>query len=199
MIEKYKVDKLDIALNRNSRLAIDFAMDFFTVYYGLKTLAQKQINAMVQSLEELYRIKHPYGVFFCRLLNLYHPRPIPTNLSVFLMAVNELFNSCCFGIKTNTFAQNYEIVQYGGQASIVDVMELVMKICKNNRKTGENIIFSIHKDCENSLEIILMKVCGTLLKTKMKPNKIFELLDQNSKGNLDYQEFVDGIRYTLNI
>ena len=96
MIEKYKVDKLDIALNRNSRLAIDFAMDFFTVYYGLKTLAQKQINAMVQSLEELYRIKHPYGVFFCRLLNLYHPRPIPTNLSVFLMAVNELFNSCCF-------------------------------------------------------------------------------------------------------
>ncbi|OMJ75469.1 hypothetical protein SteCoe_25391 [Stentor coeruleus] len=199
MEEKNKVDKLDLALKRRPRHAAEFTMDFMLSHFGLQSLANKQLKAMSQSLEELNKLNHPYGVFFCRLLALYHSRPISVDFSVFLLTVQHLFNGISLSNKLSKFADHYEIIQYGGHASIVDVMELVMKVCKNHRDVGERLILSIHKDSEQKLEIALLKVLGTMAKTNKKPKHFFELLDNNSTNSLDYHEFVDGIRYTLGI
>ncbi|OMJ93950.1 hypothetical protein SteCoe_3009 [Stentor coeruleus] len=199
MEEKAKVDKLDLALKRKPRHIAEFTMDFLLSHYGLQSLANKQLKAMTMSLEELNKVNHPYGVLFCRLLGLFHPRPISLDLSVYLLAVQHLFNAIALSNKATKFANHYEILQYGGHASIVDVMELIMKVCKNNRAVGERVIFSIHKESEYKLEIALLKVCGTMAKTGKKPKHFFDLLDNNSTNSLDYHEFVDGIRYTLGI
>jgi hypothetical protein len=199
MEEKTKVDKLDLALKRKPRHVAEFTMDFLLSHYGLQSLANKQLKAMTMSLEELNKLNHPYGVFFCRLLALFHPRPISLDLSVYLLAVQHLFNAIALSNKATKFANHYEILQYGGHASIVDVMELIMKVCKNNRAVGERVIFSIHKESELKLNIALLKVCGTMAKTGKKPKHFFELLDNNNTNSLDYHEFVDGIRYTLGI
>ena len=199
MQEKTKVDKMDLALKRKPRAMFEFVGDFFLSHFGLQTLANRQLKAMTISLEELHRMNHPYGVFFARLLGIYHPRPIPPDLGCFLMVIQDMFSKIVARNSGLSFAQHYEVLQYGGNASIVDVMELVMKVCKNDRMVGERVIFSIHKDSERKLEISLLKACGTLAKMNSDPQSVFELLDSNNTKNLDYHEFVDGMRYTLGI
>ena len=199
MQEKTKVDKMDLALKRKPRAMFEFVADFFLSHFGLQTLANRQLKAMTTSLEELHRVSHPYGVFFSRLLGIYHPRPLPPELACFLMMVQHLFGKVVAGNTGLSFAQHYEVLQYGGNASIVDVMEIVMKVCKMDRTVGERVIFSIHKDSDRKLEISLLKACGTLAKMNSDPESVFELLDSNNTGSLDYHEFVDGIRYTLGI
>lgn len=201
MEEKCIVDKLDFALGRSPRSLPDFTLDFLNLHYGLNTLAQKQLKALTNSLEELNKLGHPYGIFFCRLLGIHHFRPIPTFLSVYLLQIQHFFNALALKCakQKQKFAENYEILQYGGQASIVDVMELIMKVCKNNRKIGERIISSLHKENEKRLEISLLKACGTMARTGASPSHFFKLLDINDTKSLDYHEFVDGIRFTLGI
>ena len=199
MLEKGKIDQLDISLNRMPRKVSDFTIDFLNLHFGLKSLAIKQLKALLTSLEELYKLGHPYGIFFCRLLGIYHPRPLPLNLSVYLIVIQEIFNKKTLPSKLSSFAKNYEILQYGGVTSIIDIMELVMEICKKRRDIGERIIYSMYKDSENKIEICLLKVIGTMARTGKNPEHFFEILDINHGGSLDYHEFVDGIRYNLNI
>ena len=199
MKEKAQVDRLELALGRSPRNLAEFTVDFFTLHFGLRSLAEKQTRAMLQSLEELQKIGHPYGVFFCRLLGIFNPRPLSSTLSVFLVRIQEMFAAVAASRETPTFAENYEIAQYGGEASIIDVMDIVMKICRNQREIAERIVFSLHKDSESKLEIGLLKVFGTMAKTGRDAQHFFEVLDINHGGSVDYQEFVDGVRYTLNI
>ena len=97
MQEKTKVDKMDLALKRRPRAMFEFVGDFFLSHFGLQTLANRQLKAMTISLEELYRTNHPYGVFFSRLLGIYHPRPIAPDLGCFLMMVQNLFGRIVAG------------------------------------------------------------------------------------------------------
>ena len=94
---------------------------------------------------------------------------------------------------------HYEIAQYGGEAPLIDVMELIVKICHGNREAGERIITHLLPETDNRIDLILLKVCGTMARLGKNPRYIFDLLDADKGGTLDYQEFVDGIRYTLNI
>ena len=74
-----------------------------------------------------------------------------------------------------------------------------MKVCGKDRAVGERILFSMQKDSDRKLEVSLLKACGTLARMNSDPQSVFELLDSNNTGSLDYHEFVDGIRYTLGI
>jgi len=78
-------------------------------------------------------------------------------------------------------------------------MELIVKICNGNREAGERIISHLLTDNMNRLDLILLKICGTMARMGKNPRYIFDLLDVDHSGQLDYHEFVDGIRYTLNI
>jgi chromosome segregation ATPase len=202
MQEKCKLDRLEIGLGRQPRTMTEFMLDFVYLHYGLKTLALKQLKALIASLEELYKMGHPYGVLFCRFLGLFHPRPLPDHLSVYLLIVQEQFNFLISKVKSkksSSYAQHYEILQFGGEAGIIDVMELVMKICKSRREAGERIISALHRESEDRLEVTMIKVCGTMARMGMNADYIFERLDMDGGGTIDYHEFVDGIRFSLNI
>mmetsp|Transcript_31213 Transcript_31213/g.30850 ORF Transcript_31213/g.30850 Transcript_31213/m.30850 type:complete len:816 (+) Transcript_31213:3-2450(+) len=201
MQEKYKLDRLEMALGRQPRSIVDFTLDFMYLQFGLKTLALKQLKALISSLEELFKINHPYGTILCRLLGIFHSRPIPTHVAAFLIMVNELFNTLTnkMKLKFDSFAQQYEIQQYGGNVSIVDAMELVMKICKNQRDRGERIIYALKRDTDSKMDIIIIKVCGTMAKMNKGSDYMFEILDLDRQGTIDYHEFVDAIRIKLNI
>jgi len=45
----------------------------------------------------------------------------------------------------------------------------------------------------------MLKICGTMSRMGKNSDYIFEVLDIDQGGSLDYHEFVDGIRYKLNI
>jgi hypothetical protein len=78
-------------------------------------------------------------------------------------------------------------------------MELVVKLCRGNRDAGERIINLFQPEVENRLDIILVKICGTMARMGNDKLYLFQILDLDKGGTLDYHEFVDGIRYSLNI
>jgi chromosome segregation ATPase len=203
MQEKNKLDRLEISLRRQPRTMSEFMLDFLYMHYGLKTLALKQLKALIASLEDLYRQGHPYGVLFCRFLGLFHPRPLAPHLSIYMVFIQEQFQLLCQKNKLRkpeNFAQQYELLQYGGQASVIDVMELVVKLCRHNRTAGERIIAQLLPDNNaNRLELILLKVCGTIARLGKDPRAIFELMDRDQGGTLDYTEFTEGLRHALNV
>lgn len=138
--EKYHIDRLELALNRTPRRMCEYLSDYMHLHYELNTLATKQTNSLLAALEELYELKHPYATLFCRMLGILHARPFPLHAVVCLTLLHEQFDEVSSPPSNNSFAAQYEILQYGGQASIIDLMELTMKICHNNREVGERII-----------------------------------------------------------
>jgi hypothetical protein len=172
------------------------------LHYGLKSLALKQLQALVTSLQELYRAGHSYGVLFCRFIGVFHPRPLPHHLAVYLLVVSEEFSSLSERSRprrSEKFAEQYDLLQYGGQTSIIDLMELIVKICKGNRQAGERVIANMQPDTDNKIELTLLKVCGTMARMGKDPKYMFEILDLDQGGAVDYHELVDGIRLKLNI
>lgn len=202
MLDKCKMDRLELSMGRRPRTMTEYMLDFVYLHYGLKTIALKQLKALVASLEQLYKQSHPYGVLFCRFLGLFHPRPLAYQLSIYLLMIQEQFVALTCKIKEKplNFAQIYEIAQYGGQASIIDIMELIQKICKSNREIGERIITAMHKERADKVELSILKICCCMARMGKTSDFIFEILNAERRGNgLEYQQFIDGIRYTLNI
>lgn len=201
MQEKYKLDRLETAVGRTPRPMIDYILDFVYLQYGLKSLANKQLKALMTSLEELNKLNHPYGTIFSRLLGVFHQRPLNSNLAVYIMVANELFNSYSSKARSSlgSFAQHYELQQYGGQCSIVDAMEIIMKLCKNQRDRGERIILSLKKDTDHKIDMIIIKICGTMFKMNKNSDFFLEIFNLGEEIRIDYHEFVDAIRIKLNI
>lgn len=202
MLDKCKMDRLELAMSRQPRTMTEYMLDFVYLHYGLKALALKQLKALIASLEQLYKQGHPYGVLFCRFLGLFHPRPLSYQISIYLLMIQEQFVNLSNKVKDrpSNFSQTYEIAQYGGQASIIDVMDLVQKICRNNREIGERIITAMHKDRIDKVELSILKICGCMARMGKTSDFIFEILNAERRGRgLEYQDFIDGIRYTLNI
>lgn len=201
MQEKCKLDRLEMALGRQPRTMTEYMLDFVYLHYGLKSLALKQLKALIASLEQLYKIGHPYGVLFCRFLGLFHPRPLPYQVSIYSLIVQEQFSALTNKIKEKpaNFTEQYEILQFGGISSVIDIMDLIMKICRTNREAGERIISQLHRDRPDKLELTILKVCGSMARMGKSSDYIFEVLDIDQGGSIDYQTFIDGIRFTLNI
>ena len=202
MNEKVKLDRVEWTMGRQLRPMADFMLDFVYLHYGLKTLALKQLKALVLSLQELYENKHQYGILFARLLGIIHPRPLTAYLSAFLLVAQEEFAKIASRtlVKSESFSESYDILQYGGQVSLIDAMEIVIRLSRGNREPGERIIslmFPVTE--ENKMEITLVKVCGTLARMGKDSSYIFEMLDIDGLGTVDYHEFVDGLRLTLDI
>jgi hypothetical protein len=202
MNEKVKLDRVEWTMGRQLRPLGDFMLDFVYLHYGLKTLALKQLKALVLSLQELYENKHPYGTLFARFLGIIHPRPLTSYLSAYLLVAQEEFTRIASRnpLKSDSFSESYDILQYGGQISIIDAMEIVIRLSHGNREPGERIIALMHPVSEEEkLEITLVKVCGTLARMGKDANYIFDMLDIEGSGTVDYHEFVDGLRLTLDI
>lgn len=202
MNEKVKLDRVEWTMGRQLRPMADFMLDFVYLHYGLKTLALKQLKALVLSLQELYENKHQYGTLFARFLGIIHPRPLTSYLSAFLLVAQEEFAKIASRtlVKSESFSESYDILQYGGQVSLIDAMEIVIRLCRGNREPGERIIslmFPVSE--EEKLEITLVKVCGTLSRMGKDSTYIFDMLDIDGLGTVDYHEFVDGLRLTLDI
>lgn len=198
MSEKGKVDKEDIQIGKNPRNVADFMFEFMNKQYGLKSLGLTQLKALINSLEELYKISHPYSIFFCRVLGIFHPRPIPNKVCAYIFALQEQFKLLVKKVKNKpeSFPEVYETMQFGGECSIADLVELVKKVFKNHRSAGERILDNLHRDQPDKLELAILKICANLAASGKTDDFIFEVLKSE---RLDYQEFIDGVRETLDV
>ena len=200
MIEKLKIDKIDIDLGKEPKNVSDYIFEFMYSKYGLQALGLKQIKALITSLEELYKINHPYAVLICRILGIFHPRPIPTKIATYLFIIQEHFAMITKKnkLKSENFSEIYDIQQFGGEASIIDVVELIETIFKGRRDVGERILDKLHGDQPDKLEINLLKICGKLQRNGLNDDGFFEKLGAED-GDLDYHDFIDGIRNVFDV
>jgi uncharacterized protein YutD len=195
VVEKLKKDKKDIELGKDPQNVADFIFEFMQSQYGLKSLGLKQLKALIVSLEELYRIQHPYATFFCRILGVFHPRPIPSKVAVGLFAAFTQFNSVCrrFSLKNENFSDVYENMQFGGEASLSAVIQLVKKIFHERREAGERVLTHLHRDQPDSFELKILTICAQLKLDGLVDDHLF------SKESMDYSEFIDNLRTVLGL
>jgi hypothetical protein len=59
--------------------------------YGLKTIAVRQLTALIAGLQGLANRGHPYGTLFCRLLHVHTYSPLDDSLTLFLTWARSLF------------------------------------------------------------------------------------------------------------
>jgi hypothetical protein len=76
MDEKVKTDGLEESQVKTPRTFTEFMLEFLYMQYGLKALAIKQISAMVNALDRMAKRGHPYGLLFCRLLDVFTDKPL---------------------------------------------------------------------------------------------------------------------------
>ncbi|OMJ86526.1 hypothetical protein SteCoe_11942 [Stentor coeruleus] len=200
MMEKLKIDKVDIEIGRLPRNVADYMFEFMYKQYGLKALGLKQLKALTVSLEELYKVQHPYAVFFSRVMGIFHSRPIPARVSVFLFSVQDQFNNIIKKPKSKSenFSEIYETMQFGGEASIVDIVGLVKKVFSKHRPAGERVLYNLHRDRPDRLELTILKICSLLKNLGENEEYLFDAI-KDSGISADYQEFIDGIRDGLNV
>jgi hypothetical protein len=99
-----------MALGRTPRNLPDFMIDFMYMNYGLKSLALKQLKALLASLEQLNKIGHTYGTIFARGLGLFHPRALPNHVATFITILSEMFNGIARHDTKESFASHYEVI-----------------------------------------------------------------------------------------
>lgn len=200
MTEKLKIDKVDAEIGRLPRNVADYMFEFMHKQYGLKALGLKQLKALTVSLEEMYKIQHPYAVFFARVMGIFHPRPIPARVCVFLFSVQDQFNNITkkTKAKSENFPEIYETMQFGGEASIVDIVVLVKKVFSKHRPAGERVLYNLHRDQPDRLELTILKICSLLNNLGKNEEYMFDAI-KDGGTSADYQEFIDGLRDGLNV
>jgi hypothetical protein len=65
----------------------EFMLDHLNRKFGLKKLEVSYLCQLMPALQLLYLKEQPYGTLFCRLLQVYHPDPVPFELTVILTRV----------------------------------------------------------------------------------------------------------------
>lgn len=92
MDKKFITDEQDLAAKRIPRNMTEFMLEQLNRQFGLKRIAMKQLSQIIPGLHTLIEEKHAYGTLFCRMLQLFHPDPIPFNLAFYLTKIRMKFN-----------------------------------------------------------------------------------------------------------
>jgi hypothetical protein len=69
----------------------EFIAEYVNMKYGLKTIAVKQLSALIAGLEKLSKRGHPYGTLFCRLLHVHTDQPLDESITQFLTSARAAF------------------------------------------------------------------------------------------------------------
>ena len=61
--------------------------------FGLKKLAIRQLSQIMPSLNNLVKERQKYGSIYARILGVFHPSPLPFNLTLYLTRMRMEFGT----------------------------------------------------------------------------------------------------------
>lgn len=218
MDAKFDVDSKDLKARRKPRGMTEFLMEHLNRQFGIKALGMKFLGQLVPGLQLLYNENLPYAVLFARLLQVFSPDPIPFNLAMFLTKVrlefHRLMEKCSkerekkavAAIKKTKGAQPvthgkaaYDLAATGGEAFTSDVMMLIYELFENDPESGELALDLLRPENVSHSDYVLYKVCHRMGKMGMNPEAVFNLIDADHGGSIDEEEFVQGIKSSLEL
>ena len=218
MDAKFEVDSKDLKARRKPRGMTEFLMEHLSRQFGIKTLAMKFLGQLVPGMQLLYNENLPYAVLFARLLQVFSPDPIPFPLAMFLTKVRMDFHrlmekfskdrekKAAVLVKATKGAQPvthgraaYDLATTGGEAFTSDVMMLIYDLFNNDPESGELALDLLRPERVSHSDYVLYKVCHRMGKMGLNPEAVFNLIDTDHGGSIDEEEFVQGIKSSLEL
>lgn len=212
MDRKYEVDCQDIKAKRKPRSMTEFLMEYLTRMFGLKKLAEKELGKLIPALRKLNEQKHPTAMLFCRLLQIFHPEPVPFHMAIFLTRVRWEFQKLVDkaakgsslmhqkrGLKLKNQAKNSSKDYLGGNAMLVDLISLVYSIFENDKLSRAITISLLKPENVSVNDYLIFRICHKMAKLGKTTEQIFNEWDKDGGGSVDKNELLDGIKGYLDL
>lgn len=219
MDRKLEVDKADLAARRKPRTMTEFLMEHLTRQFGIKSLALKFLGQLMPSLLALVKEEHKHAVLYARILQVFHPRPIPFQLALVIVRIrpefHKLVEKCTKereardskrGMKREekTAAKSgiqaaMDLLATGGEAFVADAMMFLYDFFDNDKESGELALQLLRPHNVSLAEFVLFKICHKMAKMGLTEEALFSLIDLDGGGTIDKEEFVEGVRSSLDL
>lgn len=213
MNNKHKTDQKDIVDKRKPRLMTEFLMEHLQRVFGIPKLALRNLSQLVPALQQQFQEGNQYAALFCRLLQLFHPQPIPYHLALFLIkarndfgVMNEKYEKTkqssankAGNKPSNKNRDVIDIASTGGYAHLTDVIEYVYRTFTGDREAGTLILNQMKPFNLPVEDIIAYKICHKMSKLGKSSESLFSLIDKDGDGSVDINEFVKGCRSNLDL
>ncbi|OMJ67847.1 hypothetical protein SteCoe_34882 [Stentor coeruleus] len=215
MDKKFETDKKDIKDLRLMRSMTEFMMENLQRQFGIQSLALKFLGQFIPGFYQIYSDGHKYGIFFARLLQLFHPEPVPYSLALYIVKVRKDFQVLIDNFErvmhdqgktkelkkgAETFGKSaYEAAGTGGLALVADAIEFVYTIFAGDRESGTKALELIRPDNITQEDFVLFKICHKMAKLGETPELIFCRLDKDGGGTISIKEFIEGTKIDLDL
>mmetsp|Transcript_3309 Transcript_3309/g.3039 ORF Transcript_3309/g.3039 Transcript_3309/m.3039 type:complete len:176 (+) Transcript_3309:277-804(+) len=164
MDDKFHEDHKFIAEGKMPRDLSDFLIEKIFARYDTEDLGYKFLNQFVSALHNLYKMSQIYGILFCRLLNLFHEKPIPYRLTIYITQARAYFQQLkqlkpadeTPGSPLKGFLED----SYGGESLLSDVIGLVELLFKDDRICGAKILEKCRPSNIEEGEYTLYIICN---------------------------------------
>jgi hypothetical protein len=213
MDKKFDADLGDIKNGRPLRTLPDFFLEFLSRTFGLKKLAIKMLCQIIPTLELMNTDGSPYCQFYCRLVQVSHPDPVPFPLAIFLTRVRIEFNPLAEkylrdkeardsrkGIKREVGkGKGKDANTTGGEAYLIDVMGYVSSIFEGDRRSSELMLKLIQPSGIETVDYVVFRLCNKISKQGITLENAFLALDKDGRGAITESEFVRATRRVLEL
>lgn len=182
--EKQRMDTLDRSLQRDLKGLDQIAVTHFNSKYKAKSLAVRQLRALVGGLRELEGMAHAYGLLFCRMLGTAQSRPLPHLLSAFLVSAQE-------GFAASSDIPSPSLMEYGQMSTIASAHRAIREAFAGYRETGERVASRLQVESPDIVAILLMKLLAALEAAESSPvSNWAEVLQVSETREIDYSDFL---------
>lgn len=215
MDKKFEVDSQDLQAGRKPRVMTEFLMEHLNRQFGIKSLAMRFLGQFIPGLQILYNENLPYAVLFARLLQVWHPEPIPFQLALYLVRIRMEFHKLMEKytrereiqrkrqkgkkLETTHGRAAYDQAATGGEAFTTEVISLVYDLFENDEKNGELALQLLRPEGCSLADYVTFKLCHKMAKLGMSAEAVFKLIDEDGGGSISEAEFVSGLKSTLEL
>jgi len=215
MDRKFEVDAQDLQAGRKPRAMTEFLMEHLNRQFGIKSLALRYLGQLIPGLQILYNENLPYAVLFARLLQVWHPEPIPLQLALYLVRIRMDFHKLMEKyarerevqrkrqkgkkLETTHGRAAYDQAATGGEAFTTEVISLIYDLFENDEKSGELALQLLRPEGCSLVDYVTFKLCHKMAKLGMSAEAVFKLIDEDGGGSISEAEFVSGIKSSLEL
>ena len=212
MDRKYEVDCQDIKAKRKPRYMTEFLMEHLTRMFGLKKLAEKELGRLIPALRKLNEQKHPTAMLFCRLLQIFHPEPVPFHIAIFLTRTRWEFQKLVEkaakgtslknqkrGLKIGPQAKGNSKDYLGGNALLANIFSLVYSLFENDKLSRAITISLLKPESVTMNDYLVFKICHKMAKMGKTAEQVFTDWDKDGGGSIDKEELLEGMKGYLDL
>jgi hypothetical protein len=187
----------------------EFLLKHLFVTFGLKNLAYKNLCQLIPTLENMYRKGDKAGIFYCKLLNIVDPEPIPLSLAIALLYVRNNFMQLLEKptahkkrndkkLTRNMSTNRVSLVRtLQGMISLSDAMNLLYVLYENDKSTRKHALRLLKPEKMRDVDYLHFTICFKLSKLGMTPDSFYRVVDKGNFGSVSYKKLVLGLRYYI--